>query len=168
MIDTRGVTAGTITAVYSGTEAGSLTSSTGGTVLFSEIKGLMTGVGTDTINAALNTANSSYSTGDGADSITGGSGSEVITAGAGNETDFGGAGNDTIYGGARNNVIDGGDGNDWIIGTADDSISAPNGADASTLRGGRATIPFMGVWGPTSSTVGRITTCFRALAVTTH
>ncbi|MFC3180435.1 Hint domain-containing protein [Cypionkella sinensis] len=136
-IDTSGVT-GNINVTFSGAEAGGLTSSTGGTASFSQIEAIVTGTGDDTINAAANTANSSYATGAGNDTITGGAGNETLDGGSGNDMLSGGGGNDSILGGAGNDTLIGGDGADSLFGGdgrdtffvgAGDSVDGGEGGD---------------------------------------
>ncbi len=136
VINTSALAQGTTTVIYTGAEAGNLTSSTGGTAQFREIEQLVTGTGNDTIDATANTANSVYITGAGADSIRGGSGAESIVAGTGNDFIDGGAGNDTIFAGAGINTVQGGAGNDLIYGASDSAAGGPIGTDGSLLSGG--------------------------------
>lgn len=134
LIDTTGLATGAVNIVYSGAEAGMMTSTSGGTAAFSQIEELHTGAGNDSINAALNTTDSLYNTGAGADTVQGGSGNETVILGAGNDTADGGAGNDTIFGGSGENSIRGGAGNDVIYG-AQDAVNGPDGSEGSRLYG---------------------------------
>ncbi|WP_112310409.1 Hint domain-containing protein [Pseudogemmobacter bohemicus] len=134
-IDTSGVS-GNITVNYSGVEAGSLSSSTGGTAGFSEIEAITTGGGNDTINAGSNTANSSYVLGAGNDSVIGGSGNEAIDGGIGDDILSGGGGNDNIQGGTGQDLIDGGTGNDTIDG-GDGNDVLSGGDDDDRILGGQ-------------------------------
>ena len=130
-INTTGVS-GNVTVIFSGSEAGSLSATTGGSASFAEIEGIVTGSGNDTINAALNTGNASYITGAGNDSIIGGSGNETIDGGSGNDSINGGAGNDSIFGGAGNDTLDGGSGNDLLNGGDDADTFLITGANFGT------------------------------------
>lgn len=144
VLDTTGVTTGTISVVYTGGEAGTLTSSAGGTATFSEIEVITTGAGNDTINAVSNTAPSTYNLGAGDDRVFGGSGAETINAGDGADSVeggggadhiYGGSGNDSLYGGEGDDLIDGGTGNDLIYGgTGSDTLYGGDGND--TIDGG--------------------------------
>lgn len=129
-VDTTGVT-GNVTVTFTGTEAGNLSSSTGGTASFTEIEGITTGGGNDIIDAVANTGNASYATGAGNDLVTGGSGNELIDGGSGNDTLSGGAGADTLIGGLGDDrfIIDGG--GDLILDFGAGNTGAINDGDAN-------------------------------------
>ena len=128
-IDTTGVT-GNVNVVFSGTEAGSLTSSTGGTAQFSQIEAITTGGGDDTIDAGANTGDAAYATGAGNDQVLGGSGNETLDGGQGNDTLSGGAGADSMLGGEGNDTLSGGSGADTLSGgTGDDIFQVDGGGD---------------------------------------
>ncbi len=99
-----------ITVTFTGAEEGTFSGASGSSD-FSQIEGVITGSGDDTIN--------------------GGTGDDTVATGAGNDVAFGGAGNDFIATGSGNDTLDGGAGNDILLaGEGDDTLTIGDGDSA--------------------------------------
>ncbi|MFB2531728.1 Hint domain-containing protein [Paracoccus sp. p3-h83] len=119
---------GPATVSFTADEAGTYASG-GLTTTFTQIEGVVTGSGNDTITAATGVTKSiTANTGAGNDLITTGGGDDSINAGAGSDTINGGNGNDTIIAG---------DGDDDITFGAGDSVSGGAGDDDFTFAPGQ-------------------------------
>lgn len=155
--------------VASGSNALSITSTTGATGLATVDASALTGA-SFLINAGASTANmtvtgaagipkagqadvdtvNTITTGEGNDKVTGGEYIDNITTNAGNDTVVAGAGRDTVAAGEGNNSVDGGAGNDTITagagndvvigGAGDDNISVGAGNDSVDGGDGNDTI----------------------------
>ena len=140
---TDGIVTHNFTVTYSGSDAGNVM---GGysSITFSEMEGVYTGAGDDTIDASAGSTGQFVFAGAGNDSILGGSGDDTLGGGDGDDYIEGGAGDDflttglgqdTLVGGEGNDTLMNSDGDDLLIGGAgDDSIVATGGMD--TLIGG--------------------------------
>ena len=104
------------------------------------IEWMSAGFGSDTINAASQTASVTIYGGGGNDVMTGGSAGDVLWAGAGNDTVSGGGGDDVIIGDVGVDSLSGGDGNDIIyMDGADSAVSGGAGTDAVYVTSGTGT-----------------------------
>ncbi|MCR9257275.1 MAG: S8 family serine peptidase [Alphaproteobacteria bacterium] len=94
--------------------------------------------GTDTLNAAAVTSNSTISLAGGTSSVIDGT-SLTIATGSAIENAYGGDGNDTLTGSSGDNLLDGGRGNDVFTVTAgSDTIAGGAGEDRLILSGARS------------------------------
>lgn len=103
LMDFSGLTAG-VSAVYSGTEAGTVTAS-GSSAIFSQIERIRLSNFDDTADASASSGPVTIDGGDGADTIEGGDGADSLLGGDGADSLSGGAGSDTIEGGAGADTI---------------------------------------------------------------
>ncbi len=130
-----------VTANFSGTGSGSVSSSAG-TTTFSQTEVLQTGSGNDTINGSggaeiieTGAGNDRFFGGGGTDLAYGGAGNDSFDGGADSDTLFGGDGNDTLLGSAGTDLLSGGDGRDLLEG-GDANDTLIGGAGADTMFGG--------------------------------
>ena len=128
-----------LTITFTGNGAGTVSDSTN-TISFSGIEKIISGRGSDVIDASNTTAGVVISGYFGSDSITGGSGNDLIYGDSGTDTLIGGAGNDTLDGGDLNDVLNGGTGNDLMYGgTGTDSFQLTPADGVDTIDGGEET-----------------------------
>ncbi|MCW1917628.1 Hint domain-containing protein [Rhodobacter sp. KR11] len=145
-VDASALTAA-ISVVFSGAEAGSITSANT-TATFSQIEGLVLAGLADSLNATLATSAVTADLGAGNDTAWGGSGADTLIGGGGADSILSGAGNDLVYDEAQNNTnagaadyVDLGAGDDRYIGTGigatdTDQIYGGTGNDQITALGG--------------------------------
>jgi len=118
VIDAGAIT-GNSTLVYTGPEAGTLTTGTD-SAAFTEIEEAMLGSGNDTVDASSAGTGIAVDTGAGNDSVLGSAGNDTLGLGDGSDTVQAGAGDDLIYLGndglGDTILINSGDGNDTISG----------------------------------------------------
>jgi Ca2+-binding RTX toxin-like protein len=127
--------AGSVTVVFSGSEAGTVTANSGGQrITFSQIERLELGAGDDLVTGGV--GDESVDGGAGNDTLDGGDGNDVLQGGAGADSLTGGAGNDVLTGDAAGDLVGandslfGGDGNDTLSGNAGaDSLFGGDGDD---------------------------------------
>lgn len=147
-LDFSAVTAALVVSI-SGNEAGTVQDGTN-TVAFTEIEGIVTGSGADSIYGGSATSPMSLSTGDGADSVIGTYGNDTIAGGSGNDFLGGSYGDDLIVGDAGDDTIQGQWGNDYADGGAgSDLFQLTDQSGVDTIVGGenagdQDTIQFLG------------------------
>lgn len=94
------------------------------------IEWMSAGFGSDTINAATQTASVEVFASGGNDTVTGSAFNDFLWLGAGNDTAVGGNGDDMLFGDIGADSLSGGDGNDnFFVDSADTLISGGNGVD---------------------------------------
>lgn len=143
-IDGSGLT-GDATYVFSGSEAGNLTSGVN-SATFTEIENVFSGVGDDSLDARLDSSGLGLFGNAGSDTIRGGSGADYIEGGADADTIVieDGFGNDIIFGGETATTGTDSDTLDLSAITAPVTVTF-TGAEAGILTDGVSTITFSGI-----------------------